>query len=165
VAEDGAPQRPQDGAGRLLQEGSAQPGKAESRLFFQSVQHTTNTVVNFNEGLSFPPPDHIHALEKYAPGFVAAVMQEWHTEMAHRRAFENGHLDLEHEYNMLELRLDHRRIWSFATAIAVLMALIGGSGVALLFMNRVPAGIACLGAYSLSHIPAMLESMRSRKKK
>jgi hypothetical protein len=93
----------------LLQEGSAQSGKTEPRLFFQSVQHTTNTVVNFNEGLSFPPPDHIHALEKYAPGFVAAVV--------------------------------------------------------LLFLDHVPAGIACLGAYSLSHIPAMLESMRSRKKK
>jgi uncharacterized membrane protein len=176
VSED-KPRREPDEVRPPFPEGTEPPSRIEPRQIFQSVsQHTTNMVVNFNEGLSFPPPEQIHALEQHAPGFVSAVMQEWHTEMAHRRELENKYLDSEfaarqrtieakHEYNMLELRLDDDRIRGFAIVIAVLMALLGVSGVVLLFLDNVTAGTVCLGAYSLAHIPAVIESLRGRKKK
>jgi uncharacterized membrane protein len=142
-------------------EGTEQPSKVAPRVVYQSVnQHTTT--VNFNEGLSFPPPDHIHVLEEYAPGFVSGVVQEWTKEMAHRRAFENKHLDLEHGHNMRELKLEDGRIRLLSTVIASLLVLFAVAGVILLFLNRVTAGSVCAAVCAIPGLATVINSLKTR---
>ena len=49
-------------------------GTPTSQTFIQNYQQ--NQTLNISQGLVFPPPEQIHVLEKYHPGFVSEAMDE-----------------------------------------------------------------------------------------
>jgi hypothetical protein len=149
-------------------------GESAASTYNVQVNAQSNQTLNLNHGLHFPPPDHIHVLEEYCPGFVERVVEAWQKQVAHRQALENKQLDEEysakthqddllHEYLMKGLHMEHERIKPFAWTMPFLMAALVIAGIVFFALDWNVAGAACVGLFALNGVASVINSLKSRK--
>ena len=140
----------------------------------QDAQYT----LNFDKGLSFPPPEYIEAIERHNPGFVSTVMEKWREELELSRRIKQKKMDDGCVYNKFEMKFEKRRAWFSIIAmysVLFVMLLSAIAGIIMFFecnkmgaaadssslKDSIAKGAICLGVSVMLALAIVFNNIKS----